>query len=256
MLSDRELLTAVQRELAEGYVVYGELGRNVEAVALLGFAKARSQLVVLMVESGLSVDGETELAVEVRDELDSSVPDGGTTCPACRHELRPWIRFCTNCGFDVAGSTGGRSSANKEMLRAAVQEAVDAEYELLGEIPRKEGGGDVYFARERESGRIAALRLTQGAESGEFDLTETHILKAKGASAALQPMVMVSQIVRALDPNTPVPGHAFFTQSWRTQIAVAKTLSKKSLTVPVSAVVMAGAAVLVALLFAIVLSAR
>jgi len=201
MLSDRELLAAVQ-EAAEDYTVYGELGRHGDALAaLLARERVGRQLVVLMVSSSTDSGGETELSIEVKQELDARVPDGGTKCPACGAPLRPWVRFCTRCGHDVTGQ-GAVTAVERTELREAVMAAVESEYEFLGEIRRGEGGGDVFFARERATGRIAALRLNRSKADGEFELGETNILRKAPSVKPAAALVSVTQILRKLDPDT------------------------------------------------------
>src|SRR5688500_14730595 len=169
MLSDRELLAAVQ-EAAHDYPVFGELGRQGDKLAaLLARERASQRLVVLMVQGSTGSGGETELTIEVKDQLDARIPDSGTKCPACGATLRPWVRFCTRCGHDVTGQ-GAVTPEEREALRAAVMSAVESEYEFLGEMRRSEGGGDVFFARERATSRIAALRLNRSGAEGEFEL--------------------------------------------------------------------------------------
>lgn len=255
MLSDRELLAAVKQAAENAYIVYGELGRTDEEVALLAREKQRDILVVLMVQDSVSAEGETELAVEVREELDARVPGGGSTCPACQVALRPWVRFCTRCGFDIAGRAAGPGNADRAMVRAAVREAMEAEFELLGEIARKEGGGDVFFARERATGRIVALRISQGTSADEFDLDETRVVNKLSASPNVAPPTLaMSQIVRRLELATPVPESTPFTTSWRARLAIAERFSKRSFAVPMFALVIAGVVVVVAVLLAIVLT--
>jgi hypothetical protein len=204
MLSDRELLASVQ-EAADDFIVYGELGRQGDALAaLLARRRVERKLVVLMVNASTNAEGEIELSIDVKDELDARIPDGGTKCPACSATLRPWVRFCTRCGHDVTGK-GAVSPEEREALRNAVMSAVEDDYEYLGEIRRSEGGGDVFFARERTSGRIAALRLNQSQTDGEFELGETNILrKAPAPSQPKASVVSVTQLLRKLDPE---PAH-------------------------------------------------
>ncbi len=208
MLSDRDLLATVQ-EAAEDFTVYGELGRHGDTLAaLLARQRADQRLVILMVQASTSELGEVELSIEVKHELDARIPDGGTKCPACSAALRPWVRFCTRCGHDVTGK-GASTAGERDELREAVKAAVEADYEFLGEIRRSEGGGDVFFARGRANGRIAALRLNSSRTDGEFELNETNILrKSPVAKAASPALVSVTQLLRKLEPesasSTPV----------------------------------------------------
>lgn len=198
MISDLDLLQAVKDETSEEFVVYGELGREKSAgVALLALEKATNELVVLIVSATTGADGAVELGVDVRTELDARVPDVGTFCISCGTRLRPWGRFCPNCGLDVLGQVEAPDADPTEM-RAAIEESITGDYELLGEMRRKEGGGRVYFAREKSSGRIAALRLTKGMTEGEFELGETRIIKkSKMADAGMS--LSVTQLLRPIE---------------------------------------------------------
>lgn len=196
---------AVQ-EAVDDFTVFGELGRQGDSLAaLLAREHSNQRLVVLMVQTSTNSAGEVELSVDVKDELDARIPDGGSKCPACSATLRPWVRFCTRCGHDVTGK-GATSDAEREELRSAVKEAVEADYEFLGDIRRSEGGGDVFFARERSSGRIAALRLNSSAVKGEFELGETNIMrKAPSVRPAPPSVVSVTQLLRKWEPESASP---------------------------------------------------
>ncbi len=203
MLTDKELIKAVQEAAGDDYRVYGELGRESDQrVALLALDLASNALLVLIVTAVNSADGATDLAVEVRTELDSGVPDAGAFCTHCGAKLRPWARFCGRCGTDATGR-GGTGDTDVAQLRGAVEEAIAVEYELLGEMHRKEGGGAVFFARNRATRKIVALRLNRTGGTGEFELGETMILKkgVPGRPVDSAGSVSVTQILRKLDPG-------------------------------------------------------
>jgi hypothetical protein len=205
MISDLELLQAVKEATSEEFVVYGELGREkTSRVALLALERAKNVLVVLVVAATTAKDGTVELGVDVRRELDARVPDNGTFCVGCGTRLRPWGRFCQHCGLDVLGQIG-QADIDTADMREAVNEAITGDYELLGEMRRKEGGGLVFFARERSSGRIAALRLSKGHSDGEYELGETKVMKrSRMADAGMS--LSVTQLLRPLDgAETPPP---------------------------------------------------
>ncbi len=207
MLSDKELIQAVQDAAGTEYSVFGELGRDSDdRVALLALDRAANALIVLVVHATLATDGSTELSVDLRTELDAGVPDAGAFCTNCGAKLRPWARFCGRCGTDATGR-GGTGDTDVAQLRGAVEAAIAAEYELLGEMHRKEGGGAVFFARNRATRKIVALRLNRVLGTGEFELDETMILK-KGPNtrpAESGVSVSVTQVLRKLDSG---PGAA------------------------------------------------
>ena len=178
IISNLELLAAVKEQTSEDFVVYGDLGGGREkdaGLVLLALERESNTLVVLSVSATTGPNGEIDLGVEVRTELDVSGPAAGTVCVSCGNRLRRSGRFCPNCGMDVLRQTGA-PDADPDEMRAAVEGSMTDDYELLGEMLRKEGGGRVYFAREKASGAIAALRLSQGTADGEFELIETQAI--------------------------------------------------------------------------------
>ncbi|MEP6832393.1 MAG: zinc ribbon domain-containing protein [Gemmatimonas sp.] len=176
MISDLDLLQAVKESTSDAYVVYGELGREESVgLGLLALDRATNELVVLVVSTTTGTDGEVELGIDVRTELDTLVPKAGTVCVSCETPLRSGARFCQNCGTEVQAQDG-LSDADPADMRGAVQDSISGDYELLGEMRRKESAGRVYFVREKSSGGITALRLKQGVVAGEFELAETRVM--------------------------------------------------------------------------------
>lgn len=176
MISDLDLLAAIKEETSEAFVIFGELGRDKNAArALLALDRATNALVLLVVSATTGSHGEVDLGIEVRTELDALIPAARTLCLSCGSGLRPLAHFCPNCGADVLGQSGA-SDADPDDMRAAVEGSIPDDYELLGEMPRTAGGGRVYFAREKLSGAVAALRLNRGTTDGEFELVETQAI--------------------------------------------------------------------------------
>ncbi len=174
---DDDLLRAVKEASAAEYETLGEMGRGERgSVVYLARERASQRLVALKLRPD---GGEYELSV-VR-ELDETVPAMGNKCPACKADLVGWGRFCSHCGKYLSGTRSGEAS--KEELLKAVQGAAQGEYEVLGEMERSEGGGVVYFARELESSRLVALRLTREQES---DGSESYAL---GVTPVIKPLV-------------------------------------------------------------------
>ena len=177
MLSELELLAAVKEQASEDFVVYGELGGEREkdaGLALLALERESNTLVLLIASATTGPGGVIDLGVEVRTELDADVLASGTVCVSCGNRLRPSGRFCPNCGVEVQGQTAA-PDADPDEMRAAVEGSITDDYELLGEMLRKEGGR-VYFAREKASGAITALCLNKGIADGEFELIETQAI--------------------------------------------------------------------------------
>jgi len=185
MISDLELLAAVKEQTSEAFVVYGELGRaggesggggheKDAGLALLALEHESKTLVLLIVSATTAPDGQIELGIEVLTELGARVPALGTVCVSCGSRLRPLGRFCPNCGAEVPGQTGA-PNADPDEMRSAVEGSLTDDYEMLGDMPWK-AGGRVYFALEKASGAIAALRLNKGTTDGEFELVETQVV--------------------------------------------------------------------------------
>ena len=64
MISDAELLRAVDEATSEDFLVYGELGREgATKVALLALERATGSLVVLVVVASVADDGSTEICL-------------------------------------------------------------------------------------------------------------------------------------------------------------------------------------------------
>jgi hypothetical protein len=74
--------------------------------------------------------------------------------------------------------------ASRAALREKVRAATAGEYEFLGDIPRSEGGGLVYFARDLSDGKIVALRLQKDMNK-KFEVGVTRTLKAVERDQAL-----------------------------------------------------------------------
>jgi hypothetical protein len=170
-----EVLAAV-RELASGdFEVFGEITRNADgAIAYLARDLTAKRLVMLRLAQSRTVPGEYLL--EVAKDLDASVPPPKDGCPRCGKPLRSWGRFCTNCGLDVWTAPPDAHGRSSEEMLSAVKQAVGERFEILGEMSRAQGGGAVYFARNRATGKIEALRL-RPEQGQEYSIGLTNILQ-------------------------------------------------------------------------------
>ena len=177
--STEELLRAVREAAAAHYEILGEMGRGERgSVVFLAREQTSRKLVALK----LRPDG-AEYELSVMRELDASIPAASYQCPSCNAELVGWGRFCSHCGGDLSGVHAGKDS-RKDML-AVVHEAAKGRYDVLGEMERPEGGGEIYFARELTGGRLVALRLTRAQESDgteSYALAVTQVIKPLAAS--------------------------------------------------------------------------
>jgi hypothetical protein len=214
-MTDSELLRAVRAAAADEHDVLGEIARDGTStvVFLARDLKSRDLVALKLTRGEPDEHGQDQYSVEVVHELDASMPDIESRCSRCGNKLRRWARFCTECGLDVSG-VGPSSAENlsRDTLRNAVRVAAQSDYDVLGEMPRAEGGGLVYFAREKKSGSIVALRLQRESES-EYALDVTRVLKPVGPQRAGSPRVLVNgpsrptgepQVARSpSSPSTP-----------------------------------------------------
>jgi hypothetical protein len=177
---DDEQLAAVS-EVAEGqFDVLGEMGRGKKgSVVYLARDLSTERLVALK----LFHEGHDEYTLEVVQQLDGTVPALEGACARCGKQQEGWGRYCWNCGADLSG-IGGTGASSADLLDAVVEAAGDS-LEVLGEMDRAEGGGRVYFARDKSSSRIVALRLQKdkGAPGeDEYVISQTQVLKPLAAS--------------------------------------------------------------------------
>jgi hypothetical protein len=184
-MSNADLLAAVRDAAAGTFDVLGELGVSANGgVVYLAREIAGETLAVLKLEPGDDGAGGSQYFLDVATELDASVPDVEMRCPRCRAKLRQWARFCTQCGLDVSGEApSSGEQASRMVLREKVRAATAGQYEFLGDIPRSEGGGLVYFARDLTDGKIVALRLQKDMNK-KFEVGVTRTLKAVERDAA------------------------------------------------------------------------
>ena len=163
------------------YDVLGEMGRGDRGIIVyLARDLSTERLVALKLEPG---DPPQEFSLEVVKQLDSSLPAAESRCPSCSAAPQVgWGRYCPQCGADMSGFSSELQSPAE--LLEAVREAASDEFEVLGEMDRAEGGGRVYFARDRTSGGIVALRLEKQKDSRgseEYALSQTRLLKPLAA---------------------------------------------------------------------------
>ena len=179
-----EFLSAV-REAAEGeFEVLGEIGRGDRGIVYLARDMSTDRLVALKLEAGDSAD---EFSLDVVKQLDRSLLTMESSCPRCNTAAQAdWRRYCPQCGFDLSGYSSELQSPAD--LLNAVREAAPDQLEILGEMDRAEGGGRVYFARDRNTGGIVALRLTRQKDAGgseDYALSQTRLLNPLAAGVFL-----------------------------------------------------------------------
>lgn len=196
-----EIYTAIAEAVAEELELLGTLGTGEGGVrALLAAEVASRELRVLKVTVG---DGD-EVDLEILPMLRRDLPAGEIPCPFCSRRLRVWGRFCTQCGKDLSGVGATGAGLSRAQMLAEVRRGAGAQYDVLGALPRAEGGGDVYFARDRETGGIVSLRIDLSVStsnpSGTFTVGVTSVLKAINRPASPHPASEKPAISRAPAP--------------------------------------------------------
>jgi hypothetical protein len=205
-----KLLRAVQRAVASEYEVLGEMGRGAQG-KIVYLARETSTRHLVALQLAPTEGAPTgDMWLDVLRKLDGSVPSGDDKCPRCGQQLRGWGRFCSQCGADLSGvAPGSGQGTSVDQLLAAVKEAAGHRYEVLGQMDRAEGGGVVYFAREKATAHIAALRLQRraaaGGGPGRYDLGKTMVLKSVVESMVGSETPSVAAGPRAPEPAPVAP---------------------------------------------------
>ena len=169
----------VARLAAGRFEILGPVGRDAQDVyAFLAHPAGRpEQLVVL---KAVAHDPFLPPALQAFERLDASVPPPAGSCPVCQAPFKGWEPACPECGTDLAGAPVS-SPEQLDRLRRAVRAAADG-YEVLGDMPRADGGRVVFFARELPAGQIVALRLDQEQSPGErphYTVAATRMMRPK-----------------------------------------------------------------------------
>jgi eukaryotic-like serine/threonine-protein kinase len=185
------LITAVQRAVAGSFDVLGEIGQNRDGTRVfLARERASEQLVAVWLGKESGDSDSDDYALRVTRTLDGNVPAGQAACPTCAASLTDWRRFCADCGQDVSiARADSQPAASEADPLDAIRSAAGDRFELLGTMTREEGGGQVFMARDLESGRIVALALQRTTEESD------------GAGVAT---LGVTQLMRSTLPGRPL----------------------------------------------------
>ena len=179
------ILHALIEAVSADYEVFGELGRREDrSIAFLARTWSTRALMVLVLSPG-GEGADEEYSLEVFEKLDARVPEPPHQCSQCHTALRPWARFCSRCGHDASGLAAS-GALGPEELRKLAEGAEGGKYELIGEMPRAGGGGAVYFGRNRQSGKVAILRLELNTDA-RVAVSATQTLKTLEAPAQARP---------------------------------------------------------------------
>src|SRR5215831_16445228 len=201
-----KFLEAVQQAVGADFDVLGELGRRGKTVVYLAREAQTTLLVALRLQPAPGApENSGDFALDVVRQLDGSLPATKVSCPHCSRELESWGRYCSRCGADLAGVI---AQGGDEML-SAVKDAARGKYEVVGRIPRAEGGGVVYFARETAGGKLVALRLQKegGGGSGpeRYVLDQTQVIKSVAEELGVSYGATASPTIKAPPPTPVVP---------------------------------------------------
>lgn len=181
---DKRVTAALTKAVEARFDVLGELGEDQNGGSFLARERSGGALVALHLPD-LSVP-PTAANVAVRRTLDASLPGRAGRCPICRSPTTSWSRRCGACGGDVAGEAGAPDAQ-------ALAQAGHGDVELLGEIPRGEGGAPVYFGRDRATGQLLALQAVRatatGAGAAELEVTRLTPAPRPAAGTADVPAV-------------------------------------------------------------------
>jgi hypothetical protein len=170
-------LAEVQEAASEAYEIYGELGRGTRGYPIY-LARERSnnaRMVLLeLLPVGADAAGGTEYALEFRGEVQTPGSVSGRICPSCGASDPRSGRFCARCRYNFSDASGPIQS--REDLLEQVRQQTSNTYDILGEIDHAQGQGIVYFARDRGTGALVALRLQYagaGPNGEEYSLDVT-----------------------------------------------------------------------------------
>jgi TPR repeat protein len=202
-----ELLRQVQQAAQGVYDILGEMGRSKSGnVVYLAREVETGHLVALKLTRGGA--GE-EYSLEVVRTLDSMIPGLESKCPECKTVLPDWDRFCFHCGADLSAGPSAPTADEVGDLLAAVKEATAGEYEILGQMDRADGGGMVFFARDRARGKLVALRLRreQSADPAQasFSIGETQVLRPLAAELGQTQVLGASSLMPRPEPPPASP---------------------------------------------------
>jgi hypothetical protein len=158
---------ALARALTGEYEIVAGLGLGSGgAPVYLARELVTDSLVALRLPPLASGSDEREFGLEVVRQIDASLPDIDTRCPRCGTVLRRWTRFCTRCKRDISGIAPEPQGRTREQLRQLARETAAGKYDVIGDMPRAEGGGLVYFGRDLATDQIIGLQLEAGPDAG------------------------------------------------------------------------------------------
>jgi hypothetical protein len=161
-MSEDAVWDALARALTGEYDIVARLGVGSSgAPVYLARELVTDNLVAIRLPPLVSGNESQEYGLEIVRQIDASLPEIEGRCAHCAAKVRRWSRFCMRCGSDISGIAPSETQS-REDLRDIARRTALGKYEMLGDMTRADGGGLVYFGRERSSGRILGLQLEQG----------------------------------------------------------------------------------------------
>jgi hypothetical protein len=183
---------ALARALSGEYEIITRLGLGRGGAPVYLARELVTDTLVALKLPPLTADTEArEFGLEVVRQIDSSLPAIETRCSQCGSLLRQWARFCTRCGRDISGIVPGADGKSRDDLRRLARETGAGTYEMIGDMTRTDGGGMVYFGRDRSTGQIVGLRLETGPEA--------RLLLTPATFAATDPSIQIPAARRPSD---------------------------------------------------------
>lgn len=173
-------MTAPAARQASDFEIVGEFGQTGEGPAYLARDRSTGELVAVR-----PADPEGNV-VAVIQTLNSAVPATPVSCPICRIPVTDWRRFCGQCGADLSGVDVAPEGLEARRVFEDALRSAERPVDLIGPMKRSEGGGDVWFGRDRQTGEILALNLTRGGPltgpGRAFDIAVTAVMPARGTA--------------------------------------------------------------------------
>jgi hypothetical protein len=201
------LLRAVRAVSHENFEVLGDMGLSTsDRVTLLARELASTNLVALRLEP----HGD-DFQLDVMRALDESIPAAALRCPDCNATLQISVRFCPRCGADVSSVVMPAALVGTpgDALLDVVRDAARGTYEVLGEMPRADGAGSIFFARDLATGAIATLRLRRNAEprqsASAYSLRVTSVVRPLVAAIAQPAPGALRQALAQPTPRRATP---------------------------------------------------
>ncbi|MCI0432209.1 MAG: protein kinase [Gemmatimonadetes bacterium] len=173
-----DTLRVVRRALAGAFDVLAELGRDDDGTIAWLARETKSGALVALQAHADAADHPRHVSVDIRRTLDAAVPSIATRCPACDASVRNWARFCADCGNNLG---------TREAQCTGIAVPAPNEFELIGEMPRAEGGEPVTFARHTDTSVIVTVRTHPAPTGSPPLLRATRALPAAAENNAPDP---------------------------------------------------------------------